>query len=173
MGTDTLEQSKEFFRILFCPKGMDVEGYISMFFLKRPSTATTEQFSCTDYKKALQVATEYAKQGYDAYFSPAILREPVEHGRGKKADFIGARTLWVDLDTEYKDVPEGVPEPSAIVSSGHGFHIYWFLNRLVKGHDKIEKRNLWLANQFGADHCHSIDHLLRVPGTMNFKQHAA
>lgn len=173
----TIATIEAFLQQLFDPEGVSAEGYVSLFFLKRPDTRVAEQFLASDLTAVVSQARLYAEKGYDCYYSPAVLRSPPATGRGKKEDFLGARTLWVDLDSTPERTKDQIvtelrnfaPLPSAIVDSGHGIHAYWFLHKLVTDQKAIEHRNLWLANQLGGDHCHSIDHLLRVPGTMNFK----
>jgi len=176
-ASNTEDITLRFLQQLFDPEGVSAEGYISLFFLKRPDTRVAKQFPASDLPAAVSLTRQFAENGYDCYFSPAVLRMPPTSGRGKKEDFLGARTLWVDLDSTPERLKERIvddlhafsPTPSAIVDSGHGIHAYWFLNQLVTNHQAIEHRNLWLANQLGGDHCHSIDHLLRVPNTINYK----
>ena len=166
-----------FLQQLFDPESVGAKGYISLFFLKRPDKRVAKQFLASDLTAAISLIRQFAVNGYDCYYSPAILREPPASGRGKKEDFLGARTLWVDLDSTPERSKDQIvielhnfsPPPSAIIDSGHGIHAYWFLHELVTDQRAIEHRNLWLANQLGGDHCYSIDHLLRVPGTANFK----
>ncbi|KKL58708.1 hypothetical protein LCGC14_2222690 [marine sediment metagenome] len=176
MASSTLE----FFRILFNPEDVGAEGYISLFFLKRPDTRVAKQFPVILLSDAIESIASYLDEGYDCYYSPAPLVAPPATGRGKKVDFLGSRTLWVDWDPSptmskeafLESIPSvtAVPIPSAVIDSGHGVHLYWFLDHLETNHELIEHRNLWLANQLGGDHCHSIDHLLRVPETVNFKE---
>ncbi len=151
-----------------------------MFFLQRPAQhhSVITPATADGVIEGLEYVTARTAEGFDCYFSPGVLRVSPDTGRGKKDDFLGSRTLWVDLDAT-QDRPKTLlieelrafsPPPSAIIDSGHGVHAYWFLDHLELNHIAIEYRNLWLANQLGGDHCHSIDHLLRIPDTQNFKE---
>ncbi len=153
-------------------------GFISLMFLKRDAGETkTVQFPTAEHERAYDVCLNRSHNGWDCYLSPATLAHRVPKGRGRKNDFLGSRALWVDLDvddTHDKDdllakVENWQIPPSAIVDSGHGLHVYWLLTEFVDDKDRVERCNLWLADEFGADHCYSIDHLLRVPGTVNYK----
>ncbi len=171
------ERTLEFLTLLFNPEGAG-EGLVALFFLKRPSQSYPAQFHVSKLPDALEEVSSRQGDGWDCYFSPAVLKAPPATGsRGRKDDFLGSRALWVDLDPEAERTQVQIieelgmfnPKPSVIVNSGRGVHAYWFLQELVTDRQAIEHRNLWLANRLGGDHCHSIDHLLRVPGSKNFK----
>jgi hypothetical protein len=109
------------------------------------------------------------------------------NGRAKKQDIEYALALHVDLDPP-KDTPNAdlatvqaklhlkleraQPPPSCIVFSGGGYQGFWLLDEPVEITDAkdvewFEAYNLGLAQQLGADHCHNIDRIMRVPGTLN------
>lgn len=65
------------------------------------------------------------------------------------------------------------PEPSAIVDSGGGFQAFWRLEEpfyiggdLVRVAD-AEAYNQQLEILLGGDHCHNLDRIMRLPGTIN------
>lgn len=58
--------------------------------------------------------------------------------------------------------------PSAIVDSGHGFHLYWRLFEPVDTSEAVEA-NRAIAKWLGADKCFDAPRILRVPGTHNHK----
>jgi hypothetical protein len=70
-------------------------------------------------------------------------------------------------------LPEGVPPPTAIVSSGSGFQAFWSIDTPIEiGGDlaKAEQAklfNLRLEQLFGGDACHNIDRIMRLPGSIN------
>jgi len=98
----------------------------------------------------------------EGYFGPALRRAKGEKG---KANCIGAWVCWVDLDSPEFD-PPSIP-PTAVVHSGHGYHVYWRLDRF---HEReIEDVNESLASILTGDDAHNIDRLLRLPGTTNLK----
>jgi hypothetical protein len=156
-----------------------VNGWVGLFFLhRREGKQQALQISTLELERAATICEDFSSKGYDAYFSPSPLLHRLEgRRRGKKEDYMGSQVLWVDLDPSQgktqddvvREVQKFDPKPTIIVNSGNGVHAYWRLQSFENDHGKVEKRNLWLANQLGGDHCHSIDHLLRVPGTINWK----
>ncbi|WP_156441665.1 primase-helicase family protein [Sphingomonas sp. CCH16-B10] len=125
-----------------------------------------------------------AHHGDDLYFAIAERRDAVV-GKPAKADCIGARWAWVDLDP-----PKGLTDPAAlegwraeqiealaasdlprppvVINSGRGLWALWRLTRRVDP-DEAEAINRALAATLGADHCHNIDRVARVPFTRNSK----
>jgi hypothetical protein len=86
-----------------------------------------------------------------------------------------------DLDAERKraldvltnNLPDGVPKPTVIIFSGGGYQAFWKLEDpikidgdLPKGED-AKRYNVQLELRFGADNCHNIDRIMRLPNTMN------
>ena len=93
----------------------------------------------------------------------------------KVADIRPGRVAWADID--YKDVAPEVAQkriaelpvdPSIIVHSGRGLHLYWLLAGLTPPCD-IADLNQRVAFALGADHCHDSTRILRMPGTFNLK----
>jgi len=70
-------------------------------------------------------------------------------------------------------LPEGIPEPTIIIYSGGGYQGFWELNNPIPIDGKLElaedakRYNQQLETVFQADHCHNIDRLCRLPGTLN------
>lgn len=71
-------------------------------------------------------------------------------------------------------IPKGIPEPTMIIGSGGG---YWGLWKLDKPYpiegteekwDAYESYNKRLEQVFGGDHCHNVERICRLPGTVNF-----
>ncbi len=86
-----------------------------------------------------------------------------------------------DLDLERKralglltdNLPKDVPAPTVIIFSGGGYQAFWKLEDpiqidgdLPKGED-AKRFNVQLEIRFGADQCHNIDRIMRLPGTIN------
>ncbi len=65
------------------------------------------------------------------------------------------------------------PHPSAIVDSGNGYQAFWLLDQplYVGGTDEGVRQgkgyNVALAEKLGGDDCESLEHLYRLPGTIN------
>lgn len=86
-----------------------------------------------------------------------------------------------DIDVEQKralkllteDRPKAIPEPTWIVFSGGGFQAFWRLKQAIPINGDIaaaedaKRYNQTLEGVFKADHCHNIDRLMRLPGTVN------
>lgn len=93
---------------------------------------------------------------------------------GSKANVVSLPALWVDLDHGRLELPEDVPGPTAIVSSGRGHHLYWALASAIPL-DTARRRYVdvvlrGLACRLGGDVASAeVAHLLRVPGTLNAK----
>lgn len=99
----------------------------------------------------------------DVYFGPA---QRAREG-SEKIDVLGTRVLWADVDDPV--YPEPTFPPSAIVFSGHGFHLYWYLEEPVFDTDRIELLNkVLIADVPTADRaCWNANRLMRVPMTTN------
>lgn len=99
----------------------------------------------------------------DVYFSPALRRRK----GGTKRDVLGTKVLWVDVDDPV--LPDPTIPASAIVWSGHGFHLYWFLSETVLDGSEIEGLNKLLIHDIPTadQNCWNSNRLMRVPGTIN------
>lgn len=72
-----------------------------------------------------------------------------------------------------KNPPGNVPPPTCIIFSGGGYQGFWRLAEPVPLDGDINKcedakrYNLQLEILFGADNCHNVDRIMRLPGTVN------
>jgi hypothetical protein len=66
------------------------------------------------------------------------------------------------------------PKPSAVVFSGGGYQALWRLedgmaiNGQEEAYEEAKLFNKQMEVMFGADNCHNVDRILRVPGTINW-----
>lgn len=66
------------------------------------------------------------------------------------------------------------PPPTLVVFSGGGYQAFWRLSEPVEiGGDlsraeDFERHNRQLELDLGGDHCHSVDHVMRLPGSVNW-----
>lgn len=87
-------------------------------------------------------------------------------------DLVEERTRLLALLTT--NLPEGVPAPSAIVDSGGGYWGFWRLDDPMEidsdesTYEEAKLYNLQLELLFGADACHNVDRIARLPGTVNY-----
>ena len=105
----------------------------------------------------------------------------------KKCDVAGTSTLWCDIDgvvcTDWTKeklnrlIKYSLP-PSAVVDSGWGVHLYWFLDSYLpfadynKSMEKAVFCNGFLSWFVGGDsQTSSLEHLMRLPGSINCKAH--
>lgn len=70
-------------------------------------------------------------------------------------------------------LPKGVPAPTCVIFSGGGYQAFWRLqDPMPIDGDMLEAEraklyNMQLEMVFGADNCHNIDRIMRLPGTIN------
>ncbi len=95
--------------------------------------------------------------------------------RGKLQDTLKTRALWLDFDdvesyiqVEYILNMNKLPQPSIVVNSGHGYHVYYILDKAAGR--EIEPIIKKLAYTTGADgKATDLARIMRVPGTLNVK----
>jgi hypothetical protein len=145
--------------------------------------------SCEGIERAQSVSIA----GNDAYFACAEYENPNSRTASNAS---GAYAFWMDIDcSEEKanagkgyateeDAKEalkqfcqdvGLPEPTFIVSSGSGLHIYWVLDTFIARENwqsyARKLKGLTRICKFLADDTRTADiaSVLRVPGTLNYK----
>jgi len=117
---------------------------------------------------------ETAERTKSALFFGVLPR--IKNG-GKTRDILPGRVLWVDLD--FKDFEGGEAEarkrlgelplePSFLVRSGHGLHLYWLLQEQENA-TELSRLSKGLARVLGGDHAFDAARLLRLPGSYNRK----
>lgn len=101
----------------------------------------------------------------DVYFGPAMRGSEGNH----KEDVLGTVALWVDADDPQH--PQCTLPPSALVMSGHGWHLYWFIDEPSVDREEIERMNKLLAEDVptGDPGAWNVNRVLRVPNTTNNK----
>lgn len=92
---------------------------------------------------------------------------------GKTEACTDTGVLWADYDdmalSEVRERIAGLPEPSIIVSSGHGIHLYWLLKERA-GEAAVDVVKA-IARATGADSrpAHKAA-VMRIPGSVNVKR---
>ena len=123
------------------------------------------------------IVQENAK-GYNLYWTVNIVREGLNK-KPAKEDMRAARFVHVDVDPPKDgsafdrqgllDTMEAMREPpSFVLDSGGGLQAFWRLDELAGNLPAVERLNQRLAHDLGGDHCHNIDRLMSLPGTLNF-----
>ncbi len=136
-------------------------------------------------RAVLWISDRNERDGCNLYWTVNATREPM----GKKplaADISAMHALYVDIDPRVgedfgdervrilgllDDSPPGVPgPPSLVIDSGGGFQFFWALREPVPVADPEDAKryNQFLELAYGADSCHNIDRILRLPGTINW-----
>jgi P4 family phage/plasmid primase-like protien len=136
------------------------------------------RFFGEDAEGAANWAVRENAKGYNLYWTVNIVR-PGLNKKPKKEDMRGARYLHVDVDPPKDGTPFrraelieqmcGLREPATyIIDSGNGLQGFWRLDEIALNMPAVEHLNVRLSRLFGGDHCHNIDRLMRIPGTVNF-----
>lgn len=132
----------------------------------------------TDAAGAAAWAMEQNVKGYGVYWTVNIVR-PGVNKKPAKSDIAAARFLHVDIDPpedgsffDRDAVLEALADsdypPSFVLNSGGGIGAFWRLEYLAEHLTAVEDLNRRISAQFGGDHCHNIDRLMRVPGLVNY-----
>ncbi len=136
----------------------------------------------------------------DVYFGVALRRANLTtKQRGKVSDCRGIPGLFLDIDIDTghsthaaKNLPttdaqcaeilEGAPDPTGIISSGHGWHVYWLFDQvhpityteqqqISEASEAFQRKIIARGAALGyhVDNTANIDRVLRLPGTINTK----
>lgn len=68
---------------------------------------------------------------------------------------------------------DSIPKPTIITFSGGGYQAFWRLAEAIEINGELalaeeaKLYNMYLEQVFGADNCHNIDRLMRIPGSVN------
>lgn len=97
--------------------------------------------------------------------------------RGTMAEVNSLTCLYSEIDEKdgkaWADVERLQPKPSAIVRSGGGWHVYWFIHPVLVTDDNRDELNRlqhrWTEHTGGDIGAADIARVLRVPGTYNLK----
>ena len=131
-----------------------------------------------DVPAATKWAVAASLAGRNVYWTTNQVAEGC-NGKPSKVDIVAARFAHVDIDppknggpfdklkTQAELLALSVP-PTIIIDSGGGLQAFWRLSGPASLAE-VESVNRSIAQRFpGGDACHSIDHLMRLPGTVNY-----
>jgi hypothetical protein len=152
-----------------------------------------------DFIKGLSWRLQRPEGFKDMFFCTSMQRDHKTSPNGKRraaksaAAALALKSIWVDIDVKAGDPKHyhteaealkaillfakkvGLPDPSAIVRSGGGLHIYWISHGALTPQGWLPYaqglKTLLLANDVLADTVVTTDaaRILRVPGTLNHK----
>ncbi len=166
--TEILFSPKDLVEIRAIKSGTDADSRVS------PVTLRTWVVA-NELPSSFEKLADLNRQGSNIYFgvNPRIGRG------GKKSDVGSCSVLWADIDdcsvADAKARWQKIEmEPSVVISSGHGVHLYWKLREPLDV-SKSEQRmaleqtlkNLYL--ELDSDSTQDVTRLLRLPGFLNVK----
>lgn len=122
----------------------------------------------------------------NVYFHVNPVRRKLEN-KASKEDVASLAWLHVDIDPRagedfeeerqraLKMLREYKTPPTVIIDSGGGYQGFWRLEPddklVIDGNvtraQELEAYNVQLEKVFQADHCHNVDRIMRLPGTVN------
>jgi hypothetical protein len=180
-ATDAV-QAISFLRHLFKPY---TDGFIEI----RPLSKHKPHANRTTYRipeclkgEAGQALSQHiislAMRGYDVYVGVCPRAAPEGPGRklGKESiEYVGA--LWLDLDSKVPGSSQGLLDNcDIVVATGNGWHGYKIAPQPMrvsspKERTAVEAKVRSFANSIlpGTDNVANVDRILRVPGTINWK----
>lgn len=154
----------------------ETEKFISAIFAPsdlveiRPLPAEWERAWCRagEIDGIIEDAHDANRRGANIYFG-VLPRD--RDGGGTAEDVTAGRAAWVDFDGIKPEAVDlrGLPEPTVIIDSGHGTHIYWCFDSLIPKADLV---NLVadLAAYLGSDpSVADAARVMRLPGFVNHK----
>lgn len=154
----------------------------------------TLSFTPDNWQKAvLWVESYQGKRNLYFHVNPSVpaIKSDGQGGtyeaKASKEDILRMAWLHIDLDPRagedfeeertraYRLLSEHKPKPTVIIDSGGGFQGFWKLdpsekleiNGSVTKAQELEAYNQQLEKIFAADHCHNVDRIMRLPGTIN------
>jgi hypothetical protein len=149
---------------------MPADGFVE---IRSIRDGQVKQWFETERQAAVDLALAQSDQGWDAYYGVLPRLD-----RAGDAEHIASLTsvLWADLDAKtigskqkalmtlvQADIP-----PSVVVDSGHGYHAYWKLLYPIVW-DEAHAIMVGIARTLRGDHVYDPARILRIPGTMNWK----
>ena len=124
-------------------------------------------------QEALERLDSANRYGWGAFFGVGLRKTGLgRYQRGGLADVVLLPALFVDIDDRtdvaLQRVQQTRPRPSCVVSSGGGYHAYWWLETPM--HDLVTAKQILraLALTLDGDHL-SPAQSLRLPGSRNTK----
>jgi len=145
---------------------------------------TTRSFAPVDGDQFQQWAQTLGVD-HNLYFTPNPVRRPMAK-KPERADIAAMVCVHVDLDPRVGEPleeeqtrillllgnPPGLPKPTVVIFSGGGYQAFWRLRepRVLSGLDDAVDAARWnqgVELALGGDHCHNVDRLMRLPGTLN------
>lgn len=158
--------------------GKRVDGYVELRVFPNAKGPIVDRAWVRDAVDFTDFVEMYNDKSHDVaiYFGPMIRRRK----GGKKADLLDTFALWAEIDTDklgwdHREVAkvvhalEGPLQPSLCIHSGHGLHLYWYLDESETDIPRIEGMNALLRDMVAGDRVQDATRVMRVPWTWNTK----
>lgn len=173
MATEHTDEAANFLR-----QWNDGKGFVSITAIEPDGPIMTR---CFDEEAELRRFIDQHHGKSNLYFAVNPLRAP-RNKKATKKDVAALAWLHVDIDprdgSDFQEERQRIkatleafsPLPTVIIDSGGGFQAFWRLHTPVLANGNIsglEAYNKGLEAHFDADHCHNIDRIMRLPGTVN------
>lgn len=99
-------------------------AYPQVYWLELPNVLNQAQ---------LEYLQEQNEDGWNIYYGVTVRSVKQDKGRGRRADALFTRVLWVDMDEKSEEALTRLKaaKPSLIIDSGGGYHGYWLLNHVM------------------------------------------
>ena len=125
-------------------------------------------------ERAMKRLTTANERGWGAYLGIAPRQKDLGRwSRGGRGDLLALPALYTDIDAPddlllFRLLRFELP-PSCIVHSGHGYHLYWYLETPTREFAQADKTLRALAAYFKGDEKMTVAQSMRLPGTWNNK----
>lgn len=124
-------------------------------------------------------AVNWNNEQYGLYWTCNQVNSNFSSTKPSKADIAACRFIHVDVDPPKTGAAFDKPTilaalqthatpPSFVIDSGNGLQAFWRLDEPCENLASIEAINIQVRDFYGADSCHNIDRLMRLPGTINW-----
>jgi len=163
------------------------DGYIEVV----TDYTTSKYFNHEQVEQLIEYSLQMAESGHEVHFGPAVRENDLGSKRSDASNILWCKACWVDIDAPDKTVSKEQQiqatkmlmkelkiklkeynlEPSFVVSSGHGYHVYFCLRKCFLGPTdnwtRMQNAVINLAN--GDRQAKDPTRLMRGPGTYNYK----
>jgi hypothetical protein len=114
------------------------------------------------------------ERGWGAYLGIAPRQRDLGRwSRGGRGELVALPALYVDIDNPDDlllfRVLQFEQPPSCLVHSGHGYHLYWYLETPTRDFKLADQALRALAHHFVGDAKMTVAQSMRLPGTWNTK----
>ena len=177
---------EEFFKFI-CKHKLFTGGFIEVV----TDFKTSRYFTDEQIDEVAKYIELQSNAGHQVFFGPALRKEDLGSKRSNDENILYMLSLWVDIDSPDKSLPaderleqaqillgdflvaltEYNIEPSFIVESGHGYHVYFVVRQALEHpNENWENAQIALINLARGDmQAKDPTRLMRAPGSYNNK----